>query len=134
MLALALIPLTCWLCVLLALPRRPLLGHAVQELVYSRLLGRQQRLVLLALVATVLALLAFLATLPTPVAPGLRAHRPGSLVCTHPAVGTPTCSVLRADGWWNQEVLEDDGAWLATGTVAAPDEDARPTHNLTAHG
>ena len=48
----AAIPLTCWLCALIAAPRRPRVGNEVAELVYIRLLGRQQRLVLLAAVAT----------------------------------------------------------------------------------
>ncbi|MDQ6748939.1 MAG: hypothetical protein M3010_12650 [Candidatus Dormibacteraeota bacterium] len=40
------VPLTCWLCVLIALPRRPLPGCEVQDLVYTWLLGRQRWLVL----------------------------------------------------------------------------------------
>lgn len=43
---------TCWLCTLLARPRQPLPGHEVQELVYTRLLGRQHRLAMLALLVT----------------------------------------------------------------------------------
>src|SRR5436305_781925 len=50
MLALATIPVTCWLCTLIATPRRPRLGDEVAELVYSRLLGRQQLLRLFAIV------------------------------------------------------------------------------------
>jgi hypothetical protein len=57
------VTLACWLCALLATPRRPLAGSEVQELVYSRLLGRHQRLVLLACAATVLAGFVFFATL-----------------------------------------------------------------------
>jgi hypothetical protein len=38
------IPLTCWLCALLAHPHRSLPGNGVAEIVYRRLLGRQQRL------------------------------------------------------------------------------------------
>lgn len=35
------LPVTCWVCTLLATPRRPHLGNEVEELVYARLLGRQ---------------------------------------------------------------------------------------------
>jgi hypothetical protein len=58
------IPFTCWLCALVALPRRPRLGNEVEELVYTRLLGRQQRLVLLAVVASAAFLLVLLLGLP----------------------------------------------------------------------
>lgn len=37
----AAIPLMCWLCVLVAMPHKPLPNNEVQELVYARLLGRQ---------------------------------------------------------------------------------------------
>ncbi len=43
MFAYAIIPLTCWACALLAAPRRPAFGNEVEELVYSRLLGRTAR-------------------------------------------------------------------------------------------
>jgi hypothetical protein len=51
---------TCWGCALLAIPRKPLPGNEVAELVYSRLLGRQQRLVLAAAAATVAVVIAAL--------------------------------------------------------------------------
>src|SRR3954469_11220852 len=66
MITLAAVSLTCWLCALLAMPRRPLPNNEVQELVYARLLGRQQILMLLALIVTAVALLALL----TAVRPG----------------------------------------------------------------
>src|ERR1700730_10940044 len=58
------VPLTCWLCVLLAFPRKPRVGNEVEGLVYARLLGRQQRLLLLALLVTALTFLIGVATLP----------------------------------------------------------------------
>lgn len=64
MLAYAAIPLTCWLCALIAAPRRPRVGNEVAELVYIRLLGRQQWLVLLAAVATAVLFVALVITLP----------------------------------------------------------------------
>jgi hypothetical protein len=58
------IPATCWLCVLLAHPRRPLPDHEVEELVYARLLGRYQRLILVALIATGVGVFGLLTTVP----------------------------------------------------------------------
>lgn len=49
---LMLIPLTCWLCALVAIPRKPLPGDEMQELVYRRLVGRHQLLVALAVLVT----------------------------------------------------------------------------------
>ena len=64
MLAYAAIPLTCWLCALIAAPRRPHPGNEVAELVYIRLLGRQQWLVLLAAMATAALFIALAIALP----------------------------------------------------------------------
>ncbi len=50
------VPLTCWLCALIATPGKPRIGDEVQELVYLHLVGRQQRLALLACACTMLAL------------------------------------------------------------------------------
>jgi len=62
-LLLALIPLTCWLCALLAIPRKPLPGDEVQELVYRRLVALA---VVATLVACCSALLAVSALAATP--------------------------------------------------------------------
>ncbi len=56
--------LTCWLCSLIAAPRKPRLGNEAAELVYARLLGRQQVLMCCATVVTAMALLTFVATMP----------------------------------------------------------------------
>jgi hypothetical protein len=64
MLILAAISVTCWLCALVASPRKPLPGNEVEELVYARLLGRQHRLALLALVVTIVAFVAVVIALP----------------------------------------------------------------------
>jgi hypothetical protein len=67
MLALIAIPVTCWLCALLAIPRRPCPHHEMQEFVYRRLIGQQQTLVGCALAATVVvALVHLLAAIPAP--------------------------------------------------------------------
>lgn len=63
MLTLAAIALAWWLCALLATPRRPVSHDEGQELVYRRLVGRQQRLVACAIVATAAAAIALLRAL-----------------------------------------------------------------------
>lgn len=57
MLALIAIPLTCWLCALVAIPRTPQLGEEVQELVYRRLVGRHQLLLACAVLASLVVAL-----------------------------------------------------------------------------
>ena|SRR5947209_704906 len=58
------VTLTCWLCALVAAPRKPRVGDEAAELVYSRLLGRQQHLALLAFVATAALFLTVVVSLP----------------------------------------------------------------------
>lgn len=58
------ITLTCWLCTIIAAPRKPRLSDEVGELVYSRLLGRQQRLALLAVAATAALFFTVVLSLP----------------------------------------------------------------------
>jgi len=55
MFTVATIPMICWLCALLAIPRRPLPGNEVAELTYRRLVGRHHLLVALAIAVTLLA-------------------------------------------------------------------------------
>ncbi len=57
MIALLSITITCWLCALIAIPRKPRLDNEVAELVYRRLVGRHQLLVALAVSATLVATL-----------------------------------------------------------------------------
>jgi predicted MFS family arabinose efflux permease len=67
MLALIAIPITCWLCALLAIPRRPCPHHEMQEFTYRRLVGRQQLLVGCAIAATVIvAVVHLLAAIVSP--------------------------------------------------------------------
>jgi hypothetical protein len=58
------VTLTCWACTLVAIPRKPRVGDETAELVYHRLLGRQQRLALLAFVATGALILTVVLSLP----------------------------------------------------------------------
>jgi hypothetical protein len=62
--ALIVVTLTCWLCTVVAIPRKPPIGDEAAELIYHRLLGRQQRLVLLAFVATGALFLTIVLSLP----------------------------------------------------------------------
>ncbi len=57
MVTLTLLPLTCWVCVLVAIPRAPRPGDEVQELVYRRLVGRHDLLLICAIAITLAALL-----------------------------------------------------------------------------
>ena len=58
MLVFAAVPLTCWLCTLLAIPHPPQPGDEVEELVYRRLVGRHQLLLACTVIVTLaLALL-----------------------------------------------------------------------------
>jgi hypothetical protein len=84
MVTFAIIPVTCWLCALIATPRKPRFAGEEQELVYLRLLGRQQRLTLLALLATALALLGLLIVVSRQVGVSL----PDDNARWEPAVGT----------------------------------------------
>jgi hypothetical protein len=60
---LALMPAVCasavslWIAAWVAIPHKPFSANEVQALVYSRLIGRQQRLVALALVGTAMLLI-----------------------------------------------------------------------------
>ena len=87
MLTLVAIPLALWFAALVATPRRPLPGNAVEELVYARLLGRQQRLVLLATLVSGLALLLAIALLPQRVDPDLRGLRASQAECIRQLMG-----------------------------------------------
>jgi hypothetical protein len=62
--AMIVVTLTCWACTLIAAPRKPRVGDEAAELVYHRLLGRQQRLALLAFVATGALFLTVVLSLP----------------------------------------------------------------------
>src|SRR5262245_9264455 len=118
MVTLALVSLTCWACAVVAHPRKPLLGHEVEELVYARLLGRQQRLILLALLVTGVLALVFAVTRPNVADADLQGGR-AQRACTQPSVGFPTCYEKQANGTWVQEELQSDGTWLAVSTVTA---------------
>ena len=119
------IALTCWVCTIVAAPRRPLSGNEVEELVYARLLGRQHRLLLLALLVTVVAILAYVVTLPQQINADQQAP-PARRACTQPSVGFPTCYEQQANGTWARQEMQSDGTWLTVATVTAPEGIAAP--------
>ncbi len=129
--ALAAATLTCWLAVLVARPRTPLPNNEVQELVYARLLGRQQMLALLALIVTAISFLLIVATLPQRIDPDLRLVRHAKAACIeaqhvasdaldYGATVLPHCFELQAGGGWVAKAQRPDGSWQVIGTVSAP--------------
>src|SRR5690242_3048607 len=55
---------TCWLCLAIVTPRKPRWGNEVEELVYTRLLGRQHLLFGVIAALTVALALVLVVTLP----------------------------------------------------------------------
>jgi hypothetical protein len=94
--AMILVTLTCWACVLIASPRKPRVGDEAAELVYRRLLGRQQRLALLAFVATTALLLTVVLSLP---------QRVNATPDTATTSDTAPMSVALSSGGCNDEML-----------------------------
>jgi len=138
MFAYAAIPLTCWLCALLATPRKPRVGNEVEELVYSRLLGRQQMVALLALLVTAAAVLAIVVTLPQRLDPDLNTVRQAHAACVEArqvessardggATVLPHCLALQPGGTWAEQMERADGSWLLVATLASPPV-YRPPH------
>lgn len=111
---------TGWLTALLAIPRSPRVGNEVEELVYARLLGRQQRLLLLAFALTAATLVGGIATLPRHIDPDLRSVREARQTCTYPPEGGPICLVLQPGGSWARAQAERDGSWWVVPTVTGP--------------
>ncbi len=85
------IPLTCWVCALLARPRRPHIGNEVEEFVYARLLGRSQRVALLALVVTAVAFFTFVVALPSHIEPGFSQTPSMHQMCDDQPIEQRTC-------------------------------------------
>jgi hypothetical protein len=122
-----LIPAACWLCAVIAVPRKPCVGNEVEELVYARLLGRERQLVLLACVVTVVTLLVLVLSLPRRIDPTLDAVRHPPQVCADHLVGVPTCYTRQPDGTWVEEAMQDDGSWRQVSVARPPaDEGAGP--------
>lgn len=124
MVTLAAIALTCWLCSLIARPRKPVAGNEAQELVYVRLLGRQQTLMLLALVVTAGVLLALvIAIRPGRIDPNFAALRRPNASCIQGAYNPGTCAAPQAGTRAIREI-QDDGRVAIVATVFAQRSDA----------
>lgn len=120
MVTLAAVALTCWVCSLIALPRKPLPNNEVQELVYTRLLGRQHVLMLLALIVTAGALLALVAIAgPSHSDPDFNTVRHPNGACL-PSAYDPTACVAPQPGTRVVRELQDDGKWAVVATFPAP--------------
>lgn len=120
MLMYAAIPLTCWLCALVAMPRKPLLNNEVQELVYSRLLGRQQRLALLAFIVTAAAFMIFVAGLSQRAGANEKSVAGGQQICSSAPTPLSRCYTRQPDGQWKDEQVQADGSWRVIGFVSHP--------------
>jgi hypothetical protein len=120
MVTLAAVALTSWLCALLAIPRRPLPNNEVQELVYARLLGRQQILMLFAVIATAAAFLALVtAARPDRIDPGFHALRHPNASCVQGTYDPGLCAAPQAGTRVIREV-QDDGRAAIVATVVVP--------------
>jgi hypothetical protein len=120
MLMYAAIPLTCWLCVLVAMPRKPLPDNEVQELVYSRLLGRQQRLALLAFIVTAVAFMTFVVGLSQRAGANEANVQVGQQMCSTSLTWYAICDTRQPDGQWKEEQMQADGSWRVVGYFSHP--------------
>jgi hypothetical protein len=119
-LTLAAIPLTCWLCLLLISPRRPLPGNDVAEQVYANLLGRRHRVALLALVLTAVVFAAMVIALPQRPEPGTYHVSDANQFCADEPATPPICYIMRAPGVWVVQQLQANGSWLTEDIIASP--------------
>jgi hypothetical protein len=131
MVALTAIPVTCWLCAWLARPGKPLVGNEVQELVYGRLFGRQQRLVLLALVVTGVMLFSLVITLPQRIDRDLQSVRGENAKCAaligkdetdsgRDVTAPVRCYELQAGGVWVEMEYRHGSSGQPIATATAP--------------
>jgi hypothetical protein len=126
MVTLVSIPLVLWLATIIACPRRPRLGNEVEELVYSRLLGRHHLLIGFAMIVTAATLLAAVLTLPRQIDPTLGKSRELDQYCASVAAGAPFCYRMESDGRWAQAVRLSDGQWAMSGRVPMPPTGSAP--------
>jgi hypothetical protein len=141
MVALATIPLTCWICAWLAGPRTLRLDNDVAALVYSRLLGRHQRLTLLALLLTGGILLTLILSRPQRIDSNLQLVRGAHAECTAEmgkdhmdsgrdvtAAATVHCYEFEAGGKWVEEKYQRGIGWQTMASVAAPIDPEKTIH------
>jgi hypothetical protein len=111
---------TVWFAVFVAMPRRPLPENEVQELVYSRLLGRQHRVILLACIVTALGLFALVISLPSDHTARASSTPSRQQVCFNSSALPPTCYTPQPGGAWLEEQLQPDGTWRVIGVSYTP--------------
>ena len=120
MVTLAAVALTCWLCSLIALPRKPLPNNEVQELVYARLLGRQHLLMLLALVVTAGAVLMLVAVArPGRTDATFQTLRHPDVACVQTTYDAAPCATAQS-GIRIVREIQDDGRSAIVATVPVP--------------
>lgn len=117
---------SCWLCTFLAQPRKPLPGNEVEELVYSRLLGRQQTIRLLAIIMTAMTFFTFVLTLPSQLTLGRGVTQVGQLYCAHSPDRSSVCYTQRADGSWTPDPAEGAGGLLTDMSTGSLNPNASP--------
>lgn len=120
MLIVATIPLTCWLCAFIAIPRRPRIGNEVEELVYARLLGGHQRLVLLALIVSAIAFFTLLIRTSHTIETTAYSVDVSQGICADAGEVAHTCYVKQSDGTRGPE----QGQPAGTGRSVTPPLDA----------
>jgi hypothetical protein len=141
MLAYMAVPLTCWVCALVARPRRPHIGNEVEDFIYARLLGQQQRLTLLALLLTGGMLLCMILTLPRRTDSTLQAVRGAHAECVarlgkdedgsardETGVATVQCYELEAGGGWVEKEYRRGSGWRTIASVTAPIDPEKSIH------
>lgn len=110
---------TLWIAAFIAAPHKPLPNNEVQELVYARLLGRQQRIILLALIVTATAFFVLIAGMPNRANALATAPRTRQL-CNDLPMGQLVCYTLQPTGIWVTEQLQPDGTWSLIGASLSP--------------
>lgn len=110
-----------WLAAFVAMPRQPLPHNEVQELVYARLLGRQNRAILLAIIVTALGFFALVLSVPSNPAAHPNGASPRRQICFDRGISPPTCYTPQPGGAWVAEELQSDGTWRVVGmSYSAP--------------
>lgn len=109
------VAITCWACVAVTRPGRPLPGNEVQELIYCHLLGRHQRMALIALVATGIAAFALCASLASHAGTAVEGTGVRDEHCNGTRAAELTCYRALPDGGWKAEQLQADGTWRVVG-------------------
>lgn len=111
---------TLWIAAFVAAPHKPLPHNEVQELVYARLLGRQQRIVLLASIVTAIAFFVLIAGMPNRANTLMNTAPRTQQRCNDQPASQPICYTLQPSGIWVAEQLQPDGTWSLIGTSLSP--------------